>query len=228
MAGYVLAVRPQPGLAATIATAEKMGLNAIGYPLFEIVAQGWTCPDPSQIDGLLIGSANAFRHSGAQLGQLKSKPVYAVGETTAKVAREMGFEVAKAGTGGLQNLVDELGSIDPKLHLLRLAGARSVPLDPPQGLRISTEIVYEAKPLELPEPLRPLHDLGLTVLLHSAAAAEQFDKESRRLALERTRIKLVVIGPRVAESAGSGWHTVHVCERPSDRAMLELAAQMCI
>ena len=36
MAGYVLAVRPQPGLAATIATAEKMGLNAIGYPLFEI------------------------------------------------------------------------------------------------------------------------------------------------------------------------------------------------
>lgn len=225
MGGYVLVVRPEPGLSSTMALAKDMGLNAIGYPLFEVQSCAWDCPDPGALDALLIGSANAIRHGGDALRSLRDKPVYAVGETTATTAREAGFTVADTGTGGLQNVLDTIAA---PLCLLRVAGAEHVALDPPAGVNIHTVIAYKSVPLELPEPLRPLHDLGLTVLLHSAAAARHFDSESRRLALQRDRIQLVVIGPRVASALGNGWRAIHVSPAPNDAAMLELAKDVCI
>ncbi len=225
MSGFVLIVRPQPGLAATLGAAKAMDLNAIGYPLFDIASCVWECPDPAQFDALLIGSANVIRHGGAALETLKDKPVYAVGETTAQVARDAGFTVAVTGTGGLQNVLDRM---DAPMRLLRLSGAEHVPLSPPAGVNIHNVITYKTIPLELPEPLRALHDLGLTVMLHSAAAAEQFARESRRLALQRSRITLVVIGPRVAAAVGKGWRAVHVSSAPNDRAMLEMVKNVCI
>ena len=225
MTGYVLVVRPEPGLSATMEAAKKLGLNVIGYPLFDIRPEDWSPPDPAEIDALLIGSANAIRFGGKALEAFKAKPVYAVGETTAETARDAGFKVAAFGSGGLQNVLD---SLDQPLRLLRIAGAEHVALTPPDGVEMHTVIAYEAVPLELPEPLRPLHDLGLTVLLHSAAAARQFLHESRRLALQRSRITLVVIGPRVAEAAGEGWQAIHVSKAPNDRAMLEMVQEVCI
>lgn len=225
MAGIILVVRPEPGLGATLEAAKEMGLNAVGFPLFEIRAVPWECPNPDEVDALLIGSANVFRHGAEGLLPLTGKPVFAVGTTTADAARTAGFEVASVGTGGLQNVLDH---VPAGTRLLRLAGAEHVPLEAPYGVTIETAITYAALPLELPEPLRALQELGLTVLLHSAAAARQFDAETRRLALHRSRINLVVIGPRVAEAAGQGWANIHVCETPNDRAMLELARTVCI
>lgn len=225
MAGYVLVVRPEPGLSATMAMAKDMGLNAIGYPLFEVRTCPWECPDPSTFDALLIGSANAIRHGGKGLQSLRDKPVYAVGDTTAMIAREAGFTIAETGTGGLQNVLD---AIAPPMRLLRIAGEEHVALDSGAGVNIHTVIAYKSVALELPEPLRPLHDLGLTVLLHSASAARHFDSESRRLALQRSRIQLVVIGPRVASAVGKGWRAIHVSPEPNDRAVLELARDVCI
>lgn len=223
--GYVLVVRPEPGLSATLSAAQEIGLNAIGYPLSEIRPLEWECPDPGAIDALLIGSANAIRHGGEALERLKAKPVYAVGETTADAAREAGFEITAVGSGGLQKVLD---AIPAPAQLLRIAGVEHVPLEPPAGVHIHTVIAYENAALELPEPLRPLHDLGLTVLLHSGAAAQQFDRESRRLALQRDRIELAVIGSRVASSAGKGWRAIHVSPAPNDRALLEMVRKLCL
>lgn len=229
MGGMILVVRPEPGLSATLDTAKAMGLNAVGYPLFEIRARKWECPDPDTVDALLVGSANVFRHGGDGLAKLTGKPVHAVGKTTADAAHAAGFELASIGTGGLQNVLDE---VPAGTRLLRLAGAEHVALNPPHGVGIETAITYEAVPQELPEPLRALQELGLTVLLHSAAAARQFDAETRRLALHRGRINLVVIGPRVVDAlggaGGQGWANIHVCDAPNDRAMLELAQGVCI
>ena len=225
MSGMILVVRPEPGLGATLASAKEMGLNAVGYPLFEIRSVRWECPDPAGIDALLIGSANAIRHGRTGLAKLTDKPVHAVGKATAGAAKEAGFTVASTGAGGLQNILDK---IPAGTRLLRLAGAEHVPLEPPQGVSVETRIVYEAVPLELPEPLRALQELGLTVFLHSAAAARQFDAEARRMALHRGRISLIVIGPRVAEAAGTGWADIHVSNAPNDAAMLELAQAVCI
>ena len=225
MSGMILAVRPEPGLAATLEAAKAMGLNAVGYPLFEIAPLAWECPQPSEVDALLIGSANAFRHGGKALGQISDKPVYAVGKATGEAAQRAGFSVAHIGTGGLQNVLDQ---VPAGTRLLRLAGAEHVPLDPPQGVTIDTRLVYEAVPLELAEPMRALQELGLTVLLHSAAAARRFDAEVRRMAINRGRINLIAIGPRVASAAGAGWANIYVSPAPNDQAMLELAQARCI
>lgn len=225
MGGMILVVRPEPGLTTTLDAAKDMGLNAVGYPLFEIRAVSWECPDPASIDALLIGSANAIRHGGDALQKLTDRPVYAVGKATAEAAQDAGFTIASVGTGGLQNVLDE---VPAGAKLLRLAGAEHVPLEAPEGVSVDTRIAYEAVPLELPEPLRALQELGLTVLLHSAAAARQFDAEAQRMALHRGRISLITIGPRVASAAGKGWADIHVSRAPNDSAMLELARAQSI
>lgn len=225
MSGYILAVRPEPGLSATMAAGEAMGLNMIGYPLFEVRSRAWKCPDPATIDGLLIGSANAIRHGGGEIDKVRDKPVHAVGKTTADVAREAGFAIGSSGAGGLQKVLD---AVPPPARLLRIAGADHVPLTAPKGISIATVIAYESVPMELPEPLRPLETLGLTVLLHSASAADQFARETRRLALDRSRIALAVLGPRIAAAAGSGWQAIHVSPTPNDQALLEMVRELCI
>jgi uroporphyrinogen-III synthase len=223
--GTILAVRPEPGLSVTLALAKGMGLNALGHPLFEIRPREWTVPDAGGFDGLLIGSANALRHGGDALGNLVHLPVYAVGRATAEAARAAGFTVAASGTGGLQAVLD---GIEGPARLLRLAGAEHVPLVSPAGMTIEERITYQAVPLELPEPLRALDTLALTVLLHSAAAATRFAGESARLAWRRNAIALACIGPRVAAAAGDGWRAVHVAPRPDDRALLEMVRAQCI
>ncbi|AWW75371.1 uroporphyrinogen III synthase [Erythrobacter sp. KY5] len=225
MSGFVLAVRPEPGLAATMEAGKQLGLNMIGYPLFEVRPREWDCPDSSSFDAILIGSANAIRHGGDALSSITNKPVHAVGQTTAEAAQEAGFEIANVGTGGLQNVLD---AVTKPTRFLRIAGEKHVPLTAPDGVEIVTRIAYESVPLELPEPLRALDQLGLTVLLHSAVAAERFDSETRRLALQRSRIKLAVLGPRIAEAAGTGWQSIHVSPAPNDTALLELVRETCI
>lgn len=221
----VIAIRPEPGLTATIKAGREQGLDIRGIPLFEIRAVTWQCPEPDEIDALLIGSANAMLHGGAQLESLKSKPVYAVGEATAQAARDAGFTVAARGVGGLQNVLDE---IDPPLSLLRIAGAEHVTLSVPSGVQITTVIAYEsvAQPLD-PNPIEAAGE-GALVLLHSAAAARHFANECNRLGLYRDSISLAVLGPRIASAAGKGWHAIHVAEQPNDASLLELAREMCI
>ncbi len=221
----ILAIRPEPGLSSTLKLASELGLAVLGHSLFEIRALAWEGPDQAEIDALLIGSANAILHGGEGLADYLTKPVYAVGESTAQAAREAGFTVARVGSGGLQSVLDDL--VKP-LKLLRIAGAEHVALVPPQGTTIETVIAYESVPLKLdPDLLAPTDDHVL-VMLHSAAAARHFAQECRRLGLKRGAITLAVLGPRIAEAAGAGWKTIHIAPQPSDGALLEMIRQLCV
>ena len=82
----LFAIRPEPGLSATVTAARAVGLAVHGEPLFTVRAVAWTAPDPAGVDGLLIGSANALRHGGPALEPLRGKPAYVVGEATAQAA----------------------------------------------------------------------------------------------------------------------------------------------
>ena len=124
----LIALRPEPGLAATLEKARAAGLAITGCALSEIRAAAWACPDPARYDGLLIGSANAILHGGPDLACLIAKPVHAVGEATAAAARAAGFTVAMVGSGGLQGVLD---AIPGPSHLLRIAGEERTVLTPP-------------------------------------------------------------------------------------------------
>lgn len=221
----IIAIRPQPGLGATIAAAQAQGLQAEGWPLFEMRPLEWEAPPPHEIDGVLFGSANAVRLAGAGLSRFQGKPAYCVGAATAEAVQAAGFKVAAAGEGGLQQVIAAIG--ERPLHLLRLAGEEHVPLDVPAGITLETRAVYRAQPLEMPLPMIERLAKGPIVLLHSAAAARHFARECDRLELPRESIALAALGPRIAAAAGHGWDSVRCAERPSDTALLALAADMC-
>ncbi|TAD82297.1 MAG: uroporphyrinogen-III synthase [Sphingomonadales bacterium] len=224
MSFHLLALRPEPGLAATLDKARAMGLTITGHALSEIRAIDWACPEPDGFDGLLVGSANAILHGGPHLARLAAKPVYAVGEATAIAARAAGFTVAMTGSGGLQGVLD---AIPPPCRLLRIAGEEHVPLNPPTGVTIAEVIAYRSVPLPL-DPVVPMLESGAAlVLLHSAATARRFAAECDRLGLPRETIAVAALGPRIADAAGAGWGAVHTAARPDESTFLQLAFDLC-
>jgi uroporphyrinogen-III synthase len=225
---HLLALRPEPGLTATLAKARALGLAITGQALSEIRAVAWECPDPAGIDALLIGSANAILHGGPNLARLAAKPVHAVGEATAAAARAAGFTVARTGSGGLQGVLE---AVRPPCHLLRIAGEEHVALAAPPGVTFAEVIAYRAVPLPL-DPVAPLlagepRNAQPLVLLHSAATARHFAAECARLGLPRTRIALAALGPRIAAVAGTGWAAVHIAAQPDEDTFLQLAFDLC-
>lgn len=221
----MIAIRPEPGLSATLHAGEQLGLPIIGTPLSDIRSIAWDLRDSEEYDGILIGSANAVRHAGDQLAALRHLPVFAVGKKTADAAIEAGFAVEKTGEGGLQKLLDELDERPRKL--LRLAGEDHVALAIPRHLNIDTEIVYWVAHHPIPEQIiAELRDKPL-VLLHSANAAAHFAEECGRLQIDRGNIRLAAIGPRVLKAAGEGWASASAAEEPNDASLLALARYMC-
>jgi uroporphyrinogen-III synthase len=217
-------IRPEPGCGATLAAARAMGLDAHGTPLFEVTLREWSLPE-GPFDAIVAGSANAFRHGGTNLAQLRHVPVLAVGESTALAARAAGFSVASTGSGGLQELLDQLEPAHRRM--LRLAGAERIELDPPTGAEMVERVVYASKPLPMQTSLAETLRGGGIVLLHSAAAAGHFAAECDRLSLDRGAIALATIGPRVAAAAGEGWRALACADEPNDAALLALARSMC-
>lgn len=219
----VIAIRPEPGLAATLSAARALGLDAHGFALFEAAPVAWQAPDPAAYAGLLAGSGNVFRHGGAPLAALQALPVHAVGEATASAARDAGFAVAATGRGGLQAVVRDLA---PGRYL-RLTGETYVALDPPAGVRIDTLVTYRMAELPFPPALVDLLSRPALVLLHSGEAARHFAAQCQSHGLTAARIALACLAPRIVAAAGGGWGRIENAREPSDAALLELARQMC-
>lgn len=221
----IVAIRPEPGLSSTIVAGKEIGLTITGWPLFEILPCEWEAPPVEEVDGILLGSANAIRHGGEQLAVFRAKPVYAVGESTAIAARDAGFAVALVGAGGLQSVLQQLHG--KHLKLLRLAAEDRVTLHPPQGIELLTRIVYHSAPIPMPQGLVATLRKGALVLVHSAAALRHLADQCDRKWIDRSRISLATLSPRIAQAAGPGWQEVTSAERPREQALLALAQHMC-
>lgn len=224
----VFLLRPEPGWSASAAAARDIGLEVTGEPLSSVVSVPWSAPTPGGIDkpdGLLVGSANVFRHGGAGLDALRHLPIHCVGETTAQAARAAGFAVETTGKGGLSGVLETLKG--RRLRLLRLCGEARIPLDPPEGIAIEERVVYRLEHRAIGPELAAKLEKGGVVLLHSAELARHFASECSRLEVPRGALEPVLIGPRLAPAVGSGWHAVHIADRPDDATLLALVAQMC-
>lgn len=221
----VIIIRPQPGCDASLAEALSLGLDAHGFPLFEVRPLPWEAPNPEEVDALLLGSANAVRHGGAALAVLVGKPAYAVGEKTADAARTAGFEVIETGQGTMQGL---LGLVRPShTRLLRPAGQQRVEIIAPAGITIDEQTVYTSEGLEMPEALAGMLTRPAVVLLHSGEAARHFASCCETRGLDRSAIALAAISEPAGAMAGDGWAKLKIAEMPEDGALLALAQQMC-
>jgi uroporphyrinogen-III synthase len=212
----LLVLRPEPGASATVERARRLGLDAVAAPLFEVESLKWEAPDPAGFDGLLLTSANAVRHGGEQLQSLRGLAAYAIGEATAEAARDAGFEIAASGDAGIDRL---LGSVDPKLRLLRLCGEDR---HEHQGARrLITDVpVYRSKPIDAPNlSVAP----AAVALIHSPRAGRRFAE----LVKDRASIAIAAISAAAAEAVETGWQSVDTARQPTDEAVLALAASLC-
>lgn len=220
----IIAIRPQPGCAATIAAGLEACLAIEGHPLFAVEPKAWDAPPVAEIDGLLIGSANAVRQGGPALDAFAGKPAHVVGAATAAAARDAGLVVVAVGSGGLQMVLDRVA---PGQVLLRLTGEEHVALAPPAGVRLVTRIAYASRPVAMDDALATQLRGGALVLLHSAEAARHFAAECDRLGVPRAGVRLAALGPRIAAAAGEGWAMLTSAEAPREGALLALAREMC-
>lgn len=214
-------LRPEPGLTESLISAFERGIAARGMPLAKVEPLAWKAP-AEPFDALLAGSANVFRHGGKELEKIRHLPVHAVGEATAQAAREAGFAVAHIGEGGLQSLL-----IDAPRRLLRLAGEAHVELDSPPGTTIVTQVVYAVRYLALTPAQADLIQQDGIVLLHSGEMARHFGEQCETLGVDRARITLITLAPRIGSLAGEGWRSVHIAAGRTDAALLDSVAELC-
>ena len=214
---HVVILRPEPGATTTYDHAVQQGLRAVRLPLFEIEPVEWSVPvGLEEFDGLLVTSANAMREGGPGLAPLDDLPVYAVGPASAAAAREAGFEVARVGAGNLHQL---LRAIDPDLRLLHLAGEDRI--DPRRSWqKITTVPVYRSRTID---PIDPAPILGGVALIHSPRAGARLAE----IVADRSSVAVAAISRAAALACGEGWEDVKFISRPSDVALLALAARLC-
>lgn len=209
-------VRPEPGASATAKAAAAMGLHPIVLPLFVVRPLTWNAPEPAGYDGLLLTSANAVRHGGAELEKLKGLIAYCVGEATASCAREAGFNIAAIGRAGVDDL---LSGLPQDIALLHLSGKeRKVASNAVQS--IDAVPVYES--VELPRGLESIR--GSVVALHSPRAGHVL---AQRYFGSRRGIAVAAISAEAAAAAGEGWDDVEAAGEPTDAALLAIAARLC-
>lgn len=219
MTRRVAVLRPEPGNRATVAALARAGLEAIVLPLFEIVPVAWAPPDPAAHDGLLLTSANAARCAGAGLAALAGLPVFAVGEATARAAREAGLAVAATGNDDMTAIV-EIAATRGHHRLLHLAGRDRTTA--PVGVT-AVVTVYEAREIEIvPADLQPV--AGQIALLHSPRAARRFAALAETI--DRSTVRLATLSAAVADAAGAGWAEIAVADSRADTALVALACRL--
>ena len=96
MTRRALVVRPEPGCTATAARIDaRDGWHAVKLPLTERRATGAPRPEGA-FAAIALTSAAAVLHVPPEL---RSLPVHAIGDATARAARAAGMEVATVGAG---------------------------------------------------------------------------------------------------------------------------------
>lgn len=225
MTRRLIITRPLPGGMETATRASTLGIAAVPLPLQEVVAADWSMPE-GDFDGLLIGSANAFRFASEGLEQVSDLRVHAVGTQTAVMAEASGFRVASIGADGLQSVIDALPADNP-LRLLRICGEDRIALDPPQHVEIVERIAYQLVESEITKGQAALLRQPVCVALHSAASAQIFRSVCNDFGIDLANISILAFSQRIADAAGAGWERVLVADKPSDDALLALAKPLC-
>jgi len=121
----ILVTRPQPGSMKTAVALKERGHEPITAPLFQMEILSKVDPDAGPWTAILLTSGNAIWGIAnlAWRDGWRAMPVFAVGERTAKAARDEGFTEVTYASGNVNDLVDLIAArLKPPARLLYLAG----------------------------------------------------------------------------------------------------------
>lgn len=145
-----LVTRPRAEAEQLAALLARLGISSVVEPLIEIAERGDAVPDLGGVQAILCTSANGAR-ALARASLERGVPVLAVGDATARAAREAGFrDIASAGgdVGDLARLAARrLRPADGKLlHVAggEVAGDLAGTLGA-SGFAVERAVLYEAR-----------------------------------------------------------------------------------
>lgn len=220
--------RAEPGASQTAARLSAMGHEPIIRPVLAVQALAGIAPPPADAAALSFSSLNGvavfsvlLRDHPQIAAALKTRPVFAVGDATARAARDLGFaRVASAG-GDLKSLAALIAaswtlSGGPVLAV----GAREPAGDLPALLQGHAEVrtfpVYEARPTGVAAP-----DGFEVVLVHSARAAAAVALGAGLTETRcRDRVAVAISEAAARPLAVLGFGRLRVAETPTEKALL--------
>jgi uroporphyrinogen-III synthase len=231
----ILVTRPQPGGLQTAIALKERGHEPIMAPLLETEILSEVDPDAGPWNAILLTSANALGGLAGAVGHKawRRMPVFAVGDRTAKAARDQGFtDVASAG-GNVDDLAGLVAArLKPPARLLYLAGQERSG-DLAGALRaknfiVDVVVVYRTLAARtLPEPAATAIKNGVDGILHfsrrSAEAFVQAASDAGLLDAALTKPVHYCLSGRVAKPLKqAGAANIRIAVRPDEEALLEL------
>ncbi|HYH23400.1 MAG TPA: uroporphyrinogen-III synthase [Azospirillum sp.] len=218
-------------------------LAALGHvpsvePMLDMVWLDGPEPGLDDVQALLFTSANGVRAFTRRTGRT-DRPVYAVGDATARAAREAGFESVESASGDVYALAALVGGrCDPRGGLLLHVAGTTVAGDlggmlAAKGFSVRREAMYEARPSTAlgSATARALAEGQIdAVLIFSPRTARSFVRLVREAGLlDRLRtVDALCLSPAVADAVRTSdlgpapWRHVRVAERPEQDSLLAL------
>ena len=236
MAMRVLVTRPQEDARPLADQLTARGAEPVLVPLLTIARIEDAEVDLDRVQALLFTSANGLR-AFAGSSEVRSLPVYAVGDATARAAGDAGFAAVASAGGDVDDLARLVAErLDPSTGALFHAAGRDVAGDlagllSARGFDVRRAVLYRAVsaatlPANLADDLRRGRLDG--VLLFSPRSASSFVSlvSAAGLISTLTHVTLYALSQAVAEAAGqASWAGIRVALRPEQGALLELVGQ---
>lgn len=226
----VIITRAEADAQATARRVEALGCTAVIAPLATRHAVPATIPD-RHFDGVIITSRAALTMLEQDpLAQLSATPVFCVGDSTAALARQTGFQtVLSAGsdTGGLISLISE--HVAQGQSLLYLTGEPRKPdieqaFSDKMQLTILTTYRMQTATAFPPEALARLddpHPVWLHYSQQSVMRAAALAAASPQPDLFH-RARHLLISPALLSSVqAAGGHDITIATRPDQQAMMD-------
>lgn len=228
----VLVTRPEAEARALAAQIAARGLQADLAPMLTLHPLK-AAPDLSGISALLFTSANGVRAFAAATPR-RDLPVYAVGEATARVARDLGFPDVQAAGGDVEKLAAlVMQTRQPASGALyhaagdTLAGDLKAMLEA-AGFTVRRETLYRAEPAAaLPADLAACFASGgyRAALFFSPRSAAVFVRlaEAAGIVPGAAETAALCLSANVAAAlAPLPWRQLSVAAAPAEAAMLAL------
>jgi uroporphyrinogen-III synthase len=233
----VMITRAEADARPLAAALRARGIDSISEPLLDIRMLDGPAPDLDGVQALLVTSANGVR-AFAGRSAARTVKVYAVGDASARAAREMGFADVESADGDVDDLARLVAARADGAaggDFLHVAGTKVAGdlagLLKAAGLGYRRLVLYEARTAEgfSPEGREALASGAVDgVLFFSPRTAATFVALAGAAGLTGACARLVAycLSAAVAERiSGLHWADVVVAERPEQDSLLAAIAR---
>ena len=230
----ILITRPFPDSEATAGSLRARGYDVLLAPVLKFEPVAFGDDGETNYDAVIVTSANAIRAAASQLQQRGwlELPVFAVGEKTARCARDAGFTKVTAADGDAVSLLDLIRrskALRKQASLLYLAGTeltRDLASDLGEhGFNVVTQTTYRMAPvLRLPRDVCDgfAADRIEAVLHYSLRSARSFLDATRAEGVEISALAVLqccLSEPIAAVLREAGAAQVAVAASPDESAL---------